>query len=329
MFRRLFIALTILAIAFFSWFFVSTRPVTNTPTTAQEFEIKSGWGIDRIGQELSNAKLIRSRAAFKITVVTFGISNRVQAGFFRLSPNMTITEIANSLTRASTKTLRVTIPEGLRRQEIALIFENAFKSVEGKTFSSTEFISQTADKEGRLFPDTYDFDPKASTSAIVKKLESRYFDILTEANISEADRLKVTILASLLERESAVASEMPEIAGVMENRLAANWPLQIDATVQYAISNSRCKKLDCDWWPETITRADIETVSPYNTYKNQGLPPKPISNPGKSALLAAASPKKTSAWFYLHDLNGKIHFANTIEEHNQNVCTYLKKDCSN
>jgi len=329
MFKRLFVALTILVIAFFGWFFVSTRPVTNTPTTASEFEIKSGWGIDRIGQELSNAKLIRSRAAFKITVVTFGISSKVQAGFFRLSPNMSITDIANSLTHASTKTVRVTIPEGLRRQEIALIFDTAFKSVEGKTFSTTEFISQTADKEGRLFPDTYDFDPKASASAVIDRLVGRYQSILSEANVSTASQLKVTILASLLEREAATAEEMPEVAGVIENRLAASWPLQIDATVQYALSNTRCKKLDCDWWPKSLTKADLQVNSPYNTYQNQGLPPKPISNPGKAALMAAASPQKTPAWFYLHDTKGIIHFANTIEQHNQNVCTYLKKDCSN
>jgi len=329
MFKRLFTVFTFLFIAFFGWFFQATRPVTYKQTSATEFEIKSGWSIDRIGQELSTAKLIRSRAAFKITVIVYGISNRVQAGFFRLSPNMTITEIANSLTHASTKTIRVTIPEGLRRQEIALIFESAFKNAEGKTFTTTEFISKTADKEGRLFPDTYDFDPQATTSAIISRLEKRYLDILVEAKVSETDINKVTIIASLLEREAASSAEMPEVAGVIENRINAAWPLQIDATVQYALSTIRCRKLDCDWWPKNLTRADLQINSPYNTYLNQGLPPKPISNPGKAALMAAASPKKTSAWFYLHDLKGNIHFANTIEEHNQNICTYLQKDCGN
>lgn len=329
MLKRLFTAFTFFFIVFFGWFFQATRPVTYKQTSPVEFEIKSGWSIDRIGQELSTAKLIRSRTAFKITVIARGISSRVQAGFFRLSPNMTITEIANNLTHASTKTIRVTIPEGLRRQEIALIFESAFKNAEGKTFTTTEFISKTADKEGRLFPDTYDFDPKATTSAIISRLEKRYLDILVEAKVSEANINKVTILASLLEREAASSAEMPEVAGVIENRINAAWPLQIDATVQYALSTIRCRKLDCDWWPKSLTRADLQISSPYNTYLHQGLPPKPISNPGKAALLAAASPKKTSAWFYLHDLKGNIHFADTIEEHNQNVCTYLQKDCGN
>jgi len=328
MFKRLFTVFTIFFIVFFGWFFIYSRPVFYKQTSTQEFEIKPGWGIDRVGQELSSAKLIKSRAAFKIVVVIMGISSDVQAGFFRLSQNMSITEIASSLTHASTKTIRVTVPEGLRRQEIALIFDGAFKNAEGKTFSSTEFLSKTADKEGRLFPDTYDFDPSTSTSAVIVKLENRYLSVLTEAKVSEENREKVTILASLLEREAADSDEMPEIAGVIENRLNADWPLQIDATVQYALSNTRCKNLNCDWWPKTLSKSDLLVNSPYNTYKNQGLPPKPISNPGKAALMAAASPKKTTAWFYLHDTKGIIHFSSTIEEHNQNVCTYLKKDCS-
>ncbi|HSV94469.1 MAG TPA: endolytic transglycosylase MltG [Spirochaetia bacterium] len=328
MYKRFLTALLILAIVFFGWFFERTRPVSPKQTGTIEFEIKSGWGIDRVGQELSNAKLIRSRAAFKITVVTMGISNRVQAGFFRLSPSMSITDIAKSLTHASVKTVRVTIPEGLRRQEIALILDNSFKNIESKTFSSAEFISQTTDKEGRLFPDTYDFDPKASASAIITKLENKYEEVISEIKVTPENQDKVTIIASLLEREAASASEMPEIAGVIENRLANNWPLQIDATVQYALSNTRCKKLDCNWWPNNLTKTDIQINSPYNTYKNQGLPPRPISSPGAAALKAAAAPQKTTSWFYLHDSKGVIHFAKTIEEHNQNVCTYLRKDCS-
>lgn len=327
MFKRLFIALTFIFVAFFAWFFLATRPVSYKQVSPSEFEIKSGWSIDRIGQELSLAQLIRSRTAFKITIVTMGIGSKVQAGFFQLSPNMSITDIAKNLTHASIKQVRVTIPEGLRRQEIAQIIDKSFKNIEGKTFSTSEFMSETENKEGKLFPDTYDFDPKATTSAIISRLENRYKDIITKAKVKEADQNRITTLASLLEREAATSAEMPEIAGVIENRLAKKWPLQIDATVQYALSGSRCNKLDCDWWPKTLTKADLRINSPYNTYLNQGLPPGPISNPGEAAIKAAASPKKTTAWFYLHDLRGVIHFATTIEEHNRNVCIYLQKDC--
>lgn len=328
MFKRLFISLILIGIVFFGWFFLATRPVTYKQIPSSEFEIISGWSVDRIGQELSVKQLIRSRSAFKITVVVMGIGSDIQAGYFRLSPNMSITDIAKTLTHASTKQVRVTIPEGLRRQEIALIFDKAFKNIEGSNYSSTEFIYQTENKEGKLFPDTYDFDPKASTSAIINRLENRFITVLNDIKIKDLDQSKILILASLLEREAATAEEMPEIAGVIENRLAQKWPLQIDATVQYALSSLRCKKLDCDWWPKNLSKTDLQIKSLYNTYINQGLPPKPICNPGAAAIKAASSPEKTSAWFYLHDEKGTIHFAKTIEEHNQNVCKYLQKDCS-
>jgi len=327
MFKRLLIALFVLIVAFFLWFFQATRPVSGKTSSSVDFEIQTGWSVDRIGQELSTAKLIRSRSAFKITIVTLGISSKIQAGYFRLSPGMSITEIAQALTKAYAKQIRVTIPEGLRRQEIALIFDNAFKNADGHTFSTTEFIALTATQEGRLFPDTYDFDPKSSTATIVNRLTSQFANVTSQLNIKPADLNHVVILASLLEREAGSASEMPEIAGVIENRLGASWPLQIDATVQYALANSQCKSLTCDWWPKSLTQIDLQFPSPYNTYLNQGLPPKPICNPGKDALAAASSPKTTSAWFYLHDGNGQIHFADTVAEHNQNVCTYLHKDC--
>ncbi|HOX96286.1 MAG TPA: endolytic transglycosylase MltG [Candidatus Woesebacteria bacterium] len=324
---RLLVALGILAFGFFFWFYISTRPVTYSQTSPVEFEIKTGWGVDRIGQELSAMKLIRSRSAFKITVVTLGISNKIQAGFFRLSPDMSLTDIAKALTHATVRQVRVTIPEGLRRQEIAVILEKAFKEVDGAKFATSEFLSLTESKEGRLFPDTYDFDPKSDTRTIIGKFDDRFIQIADQLKISTKNTDRIIIIASLLEREAANSDEMPEIAGVIENRLQASWPLQIDATVQYALSTAKCKKLDCDWWPKSLSKADLQYKSSYNTYINQGLPPKPISNPGKSALAAAANPKTTSAWFYLHDNNGQIHFANTIEQHNQNVCTYLQKDC--
>jgi len=327
MFKRLTIVSIFLAVSFFAWFFLATRPVTNQQVSPVEFEVKSGWGIDRIGQELSAAKLIRSRTAFKVSVVVLGLQNNVQAGYFRFSPSMSITEIAQSLTRASTKQVRVTIPEGLRRQEIAQILETSFKNYEDSTFSSSEFLSLTAEKEGRLFPDTYDFDPKASAEKVLEKLDARFTAVISELKISEDQLNKTLVTASLLEREAASSEEMPEIAGVIANRLEAGWPLQIDATVQYALASSQCKKIDCNWWPNNLTKANLQINSPYNTFQNQGLPPRPISNPGKAAIKAASSPQKTSAWFYIHDNQGKIHFSDTVEEHNQNICTYLKKDC--
>lgn len=328
MLKRLFTVFSILFIGALGWYFISTRPVTVHSTPEQEFEVVSGENLDRIINNLSQKKLIRSRTAFKITVIRLGIANKIQAGYFRLSPSTDASTIAQKLTKAYSRQVRITIPEGLRRQEIALLIDRALKeNNQDVKFDSASFLQLTQDLEGKLFPNTYDFDPKANAQTVVSRLNDNYRLIISDLMISQDREQEILILASLLEREAANASEMPEVAGVLSNRLKAGWPLQVDASVQYALGTSRCKKLECNWWPQNLSRADLQVKSPYNTYLNPGLPSLPISNPGKDSLSAAASPQATPNWFYIHDSSGKIHFARTIEEHNDNVCIYLKKDC--
>lgn len=325
MFKRFFVTLTLLSVFGFSWYFQAIQPVTRQDTPTTDFEIKPSTGIDQIINDLSSARLVRSRVAFKLTVIRLGLASKIQAGYFKLSPNMNASELAQALTHAYARQFRVTIPEGLRSEEINLLLEKAFGKVEGAKYSSTEFATLAKDKEGRLFPDTYDFAPEASASDVLKKMAARFDEVTTEI---PQDRLnQIITLASLLEREASTAKEMPQVAGVIQKRLDAGWPLQIDATIQYALGSVACRKIDCNWWKKDLTRGDLRLNSPYNTYLHPGLPPAPISNPGQDAIKAAASPVITSAWFYLHDLSGKIHFADTIDQHNQNICTYLKKDC--
>ena len=328
MLNRLIYFLVIFFVAALSWYFVSIQPVTRQKIGAQEFEIVSGSSLNQILNSLSAQKLIRSRTAFKVTVIRLGVQNKLQAGYFMISPSMRADEIAKTLTKSRTKQVRVTIPEGLRSEEINQILTKAFANIDDSNYSSKEFSALTSNKEGILFPDTYDFELTASTSAIVDRLTNKYHTVAGELNIKPETEDRVLVIASLLEREAATSEEMPVIAGVIEKRLANTWPLQIDATVQYALASKQCKKLDCQWWKPNLTSDDLKIDSPYNTYKNQGLPPKAISNPGKDALSAANNPVATSAWFYLHDASGQIRYADTIEKHNQNVCIYLRKDCN-
>ena len=326
------VVLSIFALIFIvsaTWYSQYSKPVDPQSNQIIDFEIKSKEGIAVIGSHLSQLHLIRSCTAFKITIMRLGLTKKIQAGFFSLSPRMNLVEIAQSLTKGNTKQARITIPEGLRREEIAqLIYKSLYARNQTTKFDPNLFVIKTATMEGQLFPDTYDFDLSADTELVINRLHNRFLQVVTDLNIPSSNLNKVTTLASLLERESASAAEMPEIAGVMENRLAAGWPLQIDATVQFALASSKCgNKLDCDWWPQNLTKNDLAVKSLYNTYLNPGLPSGPISNPGKSALASASAPLKTTNWFYLHDSKGIIHFAKTVEEHNKNVCNYLKKDC--
>ncbi len=181
----------------------------------------------------------------------------------------------------------------------------------------SEFLRASESKEGYLFPDTYLFPKEASASSIVAKMVGTYNNktknLKNQSGLTNKDAV---ILASLIERETKTNEERPMVAGIMLNRLNAGMPLQIDASVQYAVGTAK------DWWP-ILTLDDISTVSPYNTYKNKGLPPAPIANPGLSSLEAAFAPEDSDYWYYIHDPDGVIHYARTLAEHNSNIAKYL------
>jgi UPF0755 protein len=128
-------------------------------------------------------------------------------------------------------------------------------------------------------------------------------------------------LASLVEREGRTDADRPMIAGILLNRLHQKMPLQVDATLQYALGYQPFEK---SWWKKELTDDDKKINSAYNTYANPGLPPGPIANPGLASIKAAIYPTATDYLYYLHDSTGAIHYAKTVEEHNANVRKYLQ-----
>ena len=134
-------------------------------------------------------------------------------------------------------------------------------------------------------------------------------------------------MASILERETITDEERPVVAGILWKRIENDWLVQADATVQYAIANAKCQKLfdKCkDWWP-ILTLDDLEIDSPFNSYDKLGLPPTPIANPGLSALNASVNSVESKYWYYIHDPDGVIHYAEDLRGHNLNVRRYLGK----
>ncbi len=324
--RLLALSLTVIIVVT-AWWFVNLTPVAPDKVTGVEFVITKRQSIDQIGESLIKSGLIRSPLAFKIAVYLLRLSPKIQAGYFFLYPTQSTISIAKSLTKATTKQVWITIPEGLRRQEIAnLIIDKLQASKVKHNFDPDQFIRDTTKLEGQLFPDTYAFSEGVATKVVVDTLYDRYLEIMYSLTPKQ-DMNRWTTLASLVEKEAGNDSERPVIAGIIQNRLNSNWPLQIDATVQYALSTSRCRIRICDWWPQNLNKEDLKIASAYNTYLNVGLPPSPISNPGLQSLKAAASPVSTKYFFYLHGLDGQVHYATTISEHNKNICLYLKKNC--
>lgn len=322
-FALIFLALILTPIALNQYYNYLLWPVSSEDSP-QIFIIKPGQPVTQIAQNLKKENLIKSSFAFRLLVSQMGIAQKIQAGDFRLSQNMTSRDIAKELTHGAID-VWVTIPEGLRIEEQAQKIEEKLKfgSNNKFQFDKKEYL-KLAD-EGYMFPDTYLIPKDVSAANVVERLRQT-FDQKVEKNILEKggennlSPEEVIVLASLVEREAKTNEERPIIAGILLNRLEAGVALQVDATVQYAKGYDSAKN---SWWPQ-VSREDYRSVkSPYNTYLFTGLPTKPIASPGLESIRAASDPQDTDYFYYLHDPDGKIHYAKTIEEHNRNIQEFL------
>ena len=314
--------LIVVAVLAIGWIYANSQP-PSTNKDYKNFLIDKGSSASSIGTKLQKAGFIKSALAFKIYLQFTGRASSLQTGEFRLSPSFNLFQTVDALFKGPIE-IWVTIPEGLRREEIAVKFASSLDK--DSTFIS-EFLDASKNSEGTLFPDTYLFPKDVTATQVVNKM-NKQFDSKTSGftPTSGLNFDQSVVLASILERETKTDAERPIVAGILINRLNAGMPLQADAAVQYATGTSRCKGrlIGCEWWIAP-TLIDLDINSPYNTYKFTGLPPGPISNPGESSLKAAFNPTKTDYWYYIHDPQGNIHYAKTLAEHNANVAKYLGK----
>jgi UPF0755 protein len=321
----------ILSVSYFIyWFKIELGPVS-TSSEKINFIVTKGKSASEIGEELYKENLIKNKLVFKLYVQFLDKSKNINAGEFELSPSMSVSEIVMALGKGP-KELWVTIPEGLRREEVVERIIEALEIEENKKESfRNEFLGYSKSSEGYLFPDTYLFPKDVSARTVYERLR-KTFDDKFDTNVSpflkekKYSKNEIVVMASILERETRTLEERPVVAGILWKRFENGWPLQVDASVQYAISNSKCQTsgVDCDWWP-VLTLDDLNINSPYNTYKYKSLPPAPICNPGLTSLESSAKAQDSDYWFYLHSPDGLIHYAKTSEEHAANVRKYLGK----
>ncbi len=295
------IALSLLGIT--TWRFYTTTP-KNAPNQVS-INIPPGSSVLKIGEILHANNLIRSPRFFQFYVRTNKLS--LQAGDYTLG-RAPLVEIARSLTKGRENEIRITIPEGYRREQIAELLEQKL------AIDPLEFMSATKELEGYLFPDTYSFSEGSTVSDVVERFESNFEAKARDLNLTKED----VVLASIVEREALTVAEKPVVAGILQNRLRDGWALEVDATIQYIMGKPG------DWWPTPLL-GDRSRKSPYNTYLNRGLPPGPIGNPGLVSLKAVKNPVNTDNYFYLHDKSGGIHYAKTNAEHEQNIARYISK----
>lgn len=309
------VLVVLILITSLAWWQNGISAVNSKDKTQDVFVVGKGESVREMANRLKKEGFIKDPIAFFLLVrFKLNLDNKIQAGDHRVSPSMTASEIAKSLTSA-TNDVWVTIPEGYRAQEIADTLKNDLKS-----FDNT-WRKKLEENEGYLFPDTYLIPKDAGISQVISILRNNFdekYKTLPTGNVKLSKEEIVTI-ASLIEREAKNDEDRFLVSSVIQNRLKIGMKLDIDATVQYVLGYQEAQKR---WWKKGLTNEDLKIDSPYNTYTNPGLPPAPISNPGLKSLDAAIIPAKTNYIFYFTDKNGVNHYAATNEEQNANINKY-------
>jgi len=280
------------------------------------FVIQNGESVSSFSKRLEEEKLIRNTLMFHLYIKLNNLDRKIQAGSFSLAENLTARELSKALTEGRLDKW-VTFVEGLRKEQVAEILSDNFNT------NKEKFIADSP--EGYLFPDTYLIPLKTDEEKILSIFATNFnkkvtSELLTAAENKGLDKEQLTILASIVERETKNNEERPIVAGILIKRWREGMPLAADATVQYALGFSNDEN---SWWRKNLSAEDLDFSSPYNTRKNLGLPPGPICSSGLSSINAVINSVESPYYFYLHDKNGRIHYAKTYDEHLQNIKQYL------
>lgn len=311
------IALIIVLLSLYSLWWLSLKPPQPQNTEIVEFTIPSNQSVRETINSLKNAGLIKSRVSFFILVRLKGIDNKIQAGKFKLKKSYDALTLANELTHG-TQDIWLTILEGWRVEQTAEYLEKTLG------INKEDYIRLAV--EGYMFPDSYLVPQDSDVSLIVNLINSNYRQQVTPEILSRAlknglNENQLITLASIVERETNNEEARRIVAGIMLKRHEADWPLQADATVQYAIGYDEVEK---SWWKKNLTREDLNIDLPYNTYLYTGFPPSPIASPGLSSIQAIVNPLETDYWYYISDPQGNMHYAKSLEEHEENIKKYLQ-----
>jgi UPF0755 protein len=323
--------LTVVLFVVGGWWKQSLKPAQIDSQQEVDFVVKAGEVSGLIADRLKESGLVRSSLATKLYLKINHLENKLQAGEYRLSPHLSIAQLMEQLQHGSFQH-KLTIPEGYRLEQVTgWLCRQNLVCTEG--YQSLLATLQLQIGEGYFYPDTYYLEEDSHINKLLELVKSNFTknaqpllkpELLSNSLTPE----QTVILASLIEREAKTDDERSTIAGIILNRLSKDWPLQVDATVQYlkGCSFSVEDQLNCqnnDWWSDQLTRLDIGRTSAYNTYENIGLPPAPICNPGLASIKAAIQPATTDYFYYLHDKQGGVHYAVDLAGHEQNIKDFL------
>lgn len=277
--------------------------------------IERGAGVSTIAGQLAKDGLVTNADIFRFGLRLFGDTRPLRAGEYKIPAGSSPADIARILKEAEQVTYRITVAEGLTSSEIIdLIRYNPVLSGD---------ISDVPE-EGTLLPETYHFHRGETRASLITRMKAAMSKAVQDAWSTRDQSLPLSspeemlILASIVEKETAIDDERALVAGVFVNRLRKGMRLQSDPTVVYGIT------LGAGPLGRGLKRSELDAKTPYNTYQISGMPPTPIANPGRASLLAVAQPAETDALYFVADGTGGHAFSTTLEEHNRNVRAWRK-----
>ncbi|PIQ68819.1 MAG: hypothetical protein COV91_01960 [Candidatus Taylorbacteria bacterium CG11_big_fil_rev_8_21_14_0_20_46_11] len=279
------------------------------------FFVKNGVTLQATGERLYDAGLIRSVFWFKVWSKLLAGDKGIKAGGYTFDRPLGVRGLVSRLSGGAfgQVSVRVTIPEGTSSAQIADILKKKLPGFDSETFTRV-----AREKEGYLFPDTYDISATMPAEDIIAVMY-RHFLAKIETVQTDIDAFgkpleEIMVMASLLEEEARTTDTRRRIAGILWKRIEIGMPLQVDAVFPYIIGKNTFE----------ITTEDLKVDSPYNTYKYAGLPPGPITNPGLDSILSAVTPIASNNLYYLSDKDGNMHYAISHADHVLNKAKYLR-----
>lgn len=297
-----------------------------SPGEPLRVEIPPGVSANEAGRVLESAGLVDHEVLFRLAVKLDAVRTPIKQGYYDIPQGMSPTEILRMLQdgpNVADARFKVTVAEGQTIKQTARQFKDAdaFIAAASRPDLIRSLGVNTPTLEGFLMPDTYFFDEEPKPEEVVRRMvehfENRYAALLAEIpGAAERDKLEAVTVASLVEEESRVKDERPLVAAVIYNRIEKNMTLDFDSTLQFAL----------DKYGQRLLNVDKQIDSPYNTYRNAGLPPGPISSPGVDSLRAALQPAQADYLYFVSNADGKTHtFSATLEEHNEAVAKYRRE----
>ncbi len=291
-----------------------------------EVRVEPGEPFSSVVRRLKDNDVIPNERLFSLWARLSAMDKKIRWGLYRFELPLSPREVLNRMVLGRGLLYRITIPEGLTVRKIADLLEKREMAKKGR------FLAEATDPEllsllgldgkgieGYLFPDTYYFAPFVTERDLLVAMADQFRVIFNPKMAEQAKQIglnlhEVVTLASLIEKEAGIEAERPLVSAVFHNRLKYKMPLQSDPTVIYGLEH----------FAGNLTRRDLQSRSPYNTYRIQGLPPGPICNPGLSSLMAALYPAPVSYLYFVSKNDGSHLFSRSLREHNRAVKVYQR-----